>query len=295
MHEHDLSLIGAYAEGTATEPEALRAQEAMDECSVCQQDFELQASALTSLSEVTPAQMTDFERARVRRAVRGEISATTITATRATPSLASRLLPRLAVAAVGIAVVGFVGNQFLPNLGGSDTAAERTFDDAATTEAVQEEAATFDTTVESAPFELAESDMAEEGTAAAGVESPQADEQAEALVSAQMSPSELSSLMPVDGTRLPDDVNAEQSAPGSLRPVALTSSDGLVLSVLSEPVPFLCVGAATEQFGAEGSLDVAGLGTIDGQVVEVFSFGGAARAFERDTCAVVDSDLDLPS
>lgn len=288
MHKHDLSLIGTYAEGTATESEATRAQEAMADCSVCQQDFELQVLALSSLSEAEPAQMTDIERMRMRRSVRDEVIGETVIPIRTAPSFASRLLPRLAVAAVGIAVVGFVGIQVFPDLGGSDAATEQVFDSAADTEDIQQEPSTLDAAAESAPFELSAEPAADE--------LPPVDEMAaDATASLQAAAPEASSLMPVDGARLPDQITAEQSAPGSLRPVALTSSDGAVLSVLTEPVPFLCVGTATEQFGSEGSLDVAGLGTIEGQVVEVFSFGGAARAFERETCTVVDSDLELPT
>jgi hypothetical protein len=102
-------------------------------------------------------------------------------------------------------------------------------------------------------------------------------------------------LTNVVGLGLLDNLSAERSVAGALRPVSLSSQDGAVLAVLNDPVPFVCVGTAKKTFGSEGPLDLAGLGVLDGIEIEVFSFGGSAHAFERAACRVVEVELNLDS
>lgn len=290
MHNHDFLLIGTYAEGTALEPEAVRAQEAIDNCLTCAEEFELQTLALEALAHAEPARMSELERSRMHRAVQHATAEP-----RSVPQRSSRissLMPKLAIAAVGVAIVGFVGSQTFSSLGTSDESAD--FGAATTAEGLPESA---DGVVERPAADAAsepELEMAEAFTEEEAQVEMLADEVGGAE-STRTAPSDDQVLMSVDGLGLPDDLSAEQSAPGALRPVSLSSLDGAVLTVLNEPVPFVCVGVATETFGFEGPLDVAGLGVLNGVEIEVFSFGGSAHAFERATCLVVQVDVNLDS
>lgn len=65
MHRHDLELIAALADGTL-EDETL-ARERVDSCDECQTEFEAQTSAIVALATLTPATMTEHEKAALHR------------------------------------------------------------------------------------------------------------------------------------------------------------------------------------------------------------------------------------
>lgn len=78
MHEHDLDLIAALAEGSLDDESVARAL--VEECQECREEMLAQEKALTALASVPPTGMTDWERARLHRdvwtGIRGDEPAT---------------------------------------------------------------------------------------------------------------------------------------------------------------------------------------------------------------------------
>ena len=288
MHKHDFSLVGVYAEGTALASEALRAREAMDQCAICQDEFNLQTLALAALSKAGPARMSKLERARMRKTVHE-------TTTQLQPSIqgssrVASIMPKLAIAAVGVAVVGFIGSQVFSS---QDMTSESfAFNDVPASEEMSKSA---DEVPENLATEAASEHRIATAEAFAEEELAVLTDDTGAAESAHSLSLDSPVLTSVDGLRLPDGLSAERSVAGVLRPVSLSSQDGSVLAVLNNPVPFVCVGTATKTFGSKGPLDLAGLGVLDGVEIEVFSFGGSAHAFERADCRVVEVELNLDS
>lgn len=284
MHNHDFDLIGAYADGTATPADAAHAVEAIEGCRECSEAHALHVIALEALSDVPAATMTDLERARLHRSVQQGIADPAVAAF---GSRSGKLLARIAVAAATVAVVGFVGAQLFTSGSGSADFAEVAAELPQTSAESAGAAESSDAVAES--FELATAPEI-------GVEEEAMDE------AAAMEEMELSDSADDLGTdeallrafgKSSTDPSADQSSEGSLRPVSLAGSGEFQLVVLNEPVPFVCVGSATTDFSSEGMLEVAGLGVLEGQQVEVFSFGGVVRAFDRGSCVVVAENLIL--
>jgi hypothetical protein len=65
MHEHDLDLIAALADGSLDDESAARAL--VESCEVCRREHHDQLAALELLASVPPAAMTDIERASLHR------------------------------------------------------------------------------------------------------------------------------------------------------------------------------------------------------------------------------------
>lgn len=73
MHEHDLDLIMALAEGTLGASDAASAEAEIAACAECSEDLGLQRLALNALRTATPVAMTSMESQRLRRALRREL------------------------------------------------------------------------------------------------------------------------------------------------------------------------------------------------------------------------------
>jgi hypothetical protein len=115
MHEHDLDLIAAFAEGSLDD--ATVARDLVESCDVCRSEYEGQMAVLRLLGATRPAAMTDIERAALHRNLWTQLSRT--------PEKATPWWYRLSYAAAGIlVVVGLFGalNGWL-DVGGVETAA----------------------------------------------------------------------------------------------------------------------------------------------------------------------------
>jgi hypothetical protein len=73
MHEHDLDLIMALAEGTLDASDVPSAEAAIAACAECSEDLELQRLALGALEAAPPVAMTEMESAQMRRTLRREL------------------------------------------------------------------------------------------------------------------------------------------------------------------------------------------------------------------------------
>ncbi|MBK5268080.1 MAG: hypothetical protein JJE47_11670 [Acidimicrobiia bacterium] len=123
MHNHDLDLVAAHAEGSASPADATLVGEWISTCAECAHEFESQQLAIDSLRLVEPAALSDIERARLRRGVRVAIAEVQLDDShRARPAPAGgRWLKLLAGSAAAILVLVVAFGVVLPSFGGRDT------------------------------------------------------------------------------------------------------------------------------------------------------------------------------
>lgn len=117
MHKHDLDLIAEYAAGTLGDDTEARARVAS--CQTCAQEYTAQSSVLGELSGIGPAQMTEHERARLRRDLWTELRAPADTAT---PRLANPWWRSWAFGAAAFIFVAVALVGVMENFGGGDAA-----------------------------------------------------------------------------------------------------------------------------------------------------------------------------
>ena len=114
MHDHDLDLIAALADGSLDDQTEARAR--VESCEVCRVEFEAQVSVLAALAAIEPLRMTELEKATLHRDLWTEL--------RNEPANVAATTPwwyRLSYAAAGLFVV--VGLVAVANqLGGSGDA-----------------------------------------------------------------------------------------------------------------------------------------------------------------------------
>ncbi|HLF42501.1 MAG TPA: hypothetical protein VJA46_03115 [Acidimicrobiia bacterium] len=112
MHDHDLDLIAALADGTLDDQTEARAR--VESCEVCRVEFEAQVSILAALATIEPVRMTELEKAALHRDLWTEL--------RSEPANQASTSPwwyRLSYAAAGLFVV--VGLVAVANqMGGSE-------------------------------------------------------------------------------------------------------------------------------------------------------------------------------
>jgi hypothetical protein len=127
MHEHDLDLIAALADGSASEAidgvasEAAKARSLVDTCPVCRAEYEAQTRAIGWLAAAPSPAMTDLERAGLHRAIRSDLEGD-----EKPQAVPAPWWQRLGYVAAGLLVAaGLYGVlQNAGFTGGADTAAE---------------------------------------------------------------------------------------------------------------------------------------------------------------------------
>lgn len=120
MHDDELDLIAELAAGELDPDTTDRAEELVARGGEYQMEYEAQVAALSALADASSVELTDIERARIRRGVMAEIGQ--VAAPRTIEPAGLRWLRPLAAAAAAVVVVGF-GAWFLSPRSG-DTAAE---------------------------------------------------------------------------------------------------------------------------------------------------------------------------
>ena len=130
MHEHDLDLIMALAEGSLEASEVVAAEAEIAACDECTHELELQQRALALLSAAPPVYMSELEATRMRRALPHELGhEEAATAVAATATKRSRWSWGGALGAVAVLVLVLAVAPTLNLLGvGSDDAANVAFD-----------------------------------------------------------------------------------------------------------------------------------------------------------------------
>jgi hypothetical protein len=121
MHEHDLDLIAALADGSASDETAARSL--VETCPVCRAEYEAQTRVIAWLAAAPKPMMTDLERAGLHRAIRSDLAGD-----EKPQAVPAPWWQRLGYVAAGLLVAaglyGVLQNAGLT--GGADTAAEET-------------------------------------------------------------------------------------------------------------------------------------------------------------------------
>lgn len=115
MHKHDLDLIAEYAAGALGDESEARAL--VESCQTCAEEYEAQDSALAALSSISPATMTEHERARLHRDLWTELRSPAAPAPRSNPWWQSWAFGAAAFVVVAVSLVGV-----MENFGGGDSA-----------------------------------------------------------------------------------------------------------------------------------------------------------------------------
>ncbi|MGH8936007.1 MAG: anti-sigma factor family protein [Acidimicrobiia bacterium] len=124
MHDHDHELIAALAEGASHDARSVSAEAALAGCPECLTELEAQRTALRALREAPPPRLTELERARLHRAVAGELGI----------RRPRRLPERISWGAIAVAAAALVGVALAgPILFGLDGGADEASPEAAPT------------------------------------------------------------------------------------------------------------------------------------------------------------------
>lgn len=115
MHKHDLDLIAEYAAGTLGDESEARAL--VESCQTCAGEYQAQSSAVSALSGIGPAHMTEHERARLHRDLWTELRSPAPAATPTSSWWRSWAFGAAAFIVVAIALVGV-----MESFGGGDSA-----------------------------------------------------------------------------------------------------------------------------------------------------------------------------
>lgn len=263
MHDHDHDLIAAIAEGSLGSEDLRAARQSIAGCTSCQEELDLQSTALAALRGSPRPSLTGPERTRLHRAVERGLAPTAPRdhAVLRTPWY-QRLMPVMAAAAALLVVVG-VGSMLVGDGGGDesgDLALETTLAPTPTQRS-QESAA--------APPALADSEEAgaAEATTAAASEAAK------------------------DFTVLDLGGITSQDLPDVVRGRVIPGSDSDPDDLLSwqfdgaERLPFAC----TSQLPDGEDFQVFARAVVDGGEVEIYVVAGRAYVFEASTCTLIDT------
>ena len=116
MHEHDLDLIAAYADGTSSPTEAEVAARAVAACATCAAEHALHVEVLEIMESASPVSMSDIERASLHRQLQVALPVPKV-------GRFTRYVPRVAAVAAGFAVVGLASVAMLSSGEFNDEAA----------------------------------------------------------------------------------------------------------------------------------------------------------------------------
>lgn len=128
MHEHDLDLIAAYADGSG-DVDVIRAQRLVDSCPICRREYEVQAGVRQWLADAKFQGLDGTERSRIRSAVLSQVQDRSTTRLRAWLAAGSVAAALLVVVGLG----GILSNGF--SAGDSAEVATMAADDGSSTTA----------------------------------------------------------------------------------------------------------------------------------------------------------------
>lgn len=271
MHEHDLDLVAALADGSL-DRDAAGVRRWVEACDVCAAEFRLQTGVRSALASPGPARLTDAERvalhARLEAALPQPAPAPVVTPRRSSAPAWWRLVPVAGAAVLALAVGGVIAGRSGDDAAvGEATAAETVTSgaeraqgqDAATTTVV-EQAGLLDFAGEGAPDPAPPAE--EDGTAAGGA----GDEETG-------SPDATVPTTTIPAAADEPEPEPEEEAPSIFRTGPPTTLEEMV-EALTDPerdaggfvpeVEFLCIEAASSQ-PVDGIM-----GEVDGVMIEVF-------------------------
>jgi len=277
MHnlDHDLDLVAAYAEGSASRADAALVDEWISTCAECAQEFESQQFAIDSLRLVEPAVLSDIERARLHRGVREAIAEVQLEdSPRARPAPATgRWLKLLTGAAAAVLVLVVTFGVVLPR-GGDTTSDDLAFKTtqtsvAAATAAPSATLATNDDTM-----------MAESAADAAGAYSMSAVPPVVQL--GELTHEDLATLSaPIENFNAANATPLDQD--DRTREAPLPADREAYRQAVEQPLTCTEEGLSL----IDGEPIWFGIATIDGQLIELFRSETGLIALEASTCVLV--------
>lgn len=277
MHNHDLDLVAAHAEGTASPVDARLVDGWVSACAECAQEFESQRLALDSLHLAEPAALSDIERARLHRGVREAIAEAQLhDSPRARPAPAGgRWLMLLTGSAAAILVLVVAFGVVLPSFGARDTtSADLALETvqtsvAAATVAPSEALGTNDDTM-----------VAEAASDAAGLDSMAA--VPPVLQLGELTPEDLAALStPIEDFNQAGATPVDQDEPA--REAPLPADREAYRQAVEQPLT-----CAEEGLGLlDGGPIWFGIATLDGRLIELFRSETGLIALEASTCVLV--------
>ncbi len=277
MHNHDLDLVAARAEGSVSPADATLVDEWISTCAECSQEFESQQLALDSLRLVEPAALSDIERARLHRGVREAIAEVQLgKSPQAHPAPAGgRWLKLLAGSAAAILVLVVAFGVVLPSFGGRDT----TSADLAL-EATQTSVAAA-TPAPSAAFGINDdATVAEAAADAAGMDSMVG--APPLLQLGELTPEDLANLsIPIEDFGLARATPLDQDEP--TRQAPLPADREAYRQAIEQPLTCSEEGLSL----IDGGPIWFGIATIDGRLIELFRSETGLIALEASTCVLV--------
>jgi len=265
MHDHNLDLIAALADGSVRPDQADSARNLVATCSECGAEFDAQTAILGILQDSRPASMTEFERARMHRAVHAELPDQVPASTGASRSGWLRWIPAAAAAVVAIALVGALGIGGL--LSGGDGAETAT----AGADVAQE----------------ATTEAAREGLADDGGTSDNSLAMAAAPAAESQSDPTVIDLGTIDTATLGQIVDTiVDIGPAAADEIA---GSGLYFGPLAFDTDLTCRDIASRRLEAVPTF--IGRGSLDGQVIEVFGFGNDFLVMAGPGCEELQTSL----
>ena len=273
MHDHDLDLVAAFAEGSASSADADRAREWISSCRVCSQEFDYQQLALAELGDIEPVVLSDIERALLHRRVRETIATDEL---RAVPQAVSAAkagmwMKVLAGSAAAVLVLVVAFGVIIPSFTGTDGAADVAAETADTTSAPAEAptsaalATNDDTSIAADPAGVGEMSIPPPVQAFGDITLEE--------LTAMALPIE---MFDAAGATVADFEEAPRDAP--------IPADRMAYSrAIEEPLTCMDEGLAL----LDGEILWLGIATLNGQIIELYRSEPMLLALESGTCTIV--------
>lgn len=263
MHEHDLDLIAAIAEGDMSPVDQAAAEASL--CEECRTDLQLQREALAALRAADHPTLTDFERASLHRKVAAQLPPVK-KQSRQRPAQPwfQRLMPAMAAAAALLVVVG-VGSVLVNGAGDSDMALDLTT-----------------TTTAEAPRAQVGEPAEEAGGAdlgAAELDDSAAEETTTTMAAGAPLAAPIRELGAIAATELEEVVSRLSSETESLTANYHSPSD---LRMLTVDPPLVCAEIALE----DGSITAIARVTVDGDDAEIYQIDGRVDVYDAADCSL---------
>ncbi len=260
-HEHDFDVIAAIAEGDLGPAQQQAAEAQLESCQDCRKDLQLQREALVLLRSAPTVNMTDLERAAIRRGVAQHIGPEVLTS-RLQPKTPwfQRLMPVMSAAAALLVVVG-VGSVLV---NGSN------------------DAGSSSGTTSAAPGDGAETSIAEEMAEMSGALSDEAVEPTTTTMAfGAPGVSNIQEYGPISRTDLADIATQLKTSEPTAAENAYSADDLRSLSL--EPA-LVCADVAI----TDGSVTAIGRATVDGDPVEIYRIGDLVVVYSTTDCSLTD-------
>ncbi len=287
MHDHDIDLIMALAEGTLDASDAAAAEASFAACDECSRDLELQRQAMALLSATPRVGMTEMEATRLRRSLRDELGLTAATEAAVVSTIRKRRFGWTgALSAAAVLLIVVLAAPTLNLLGGSS-------DEASSEEAFA--AASPTSTVAAAESTVAGGSLSAEDAADGAMEDQAAEAPNESGAEATTT---LAAAL--EAGRLRDGITLEEIESAYSASFAVPDVASLYTRDAATPVTDefdRCADVGTADLATEGASvtqwSFAGLREVDGREEAIIAYATSSgdvvvMIHDAETCEIVD-------